>query len=96
MENLKSEEFHEQHVYSSQERYFRVDDGYDKRVYENDWKNVIKITIAFTIFYSVCLIIFWGEISLGMSFSDAYMWKNVALFIFTWLFFIAYLWFGRK
>ena len=80
---------------STNTRYFNVDEGYDKRVYENDWKNILVIIAVFITFYGLNIIWFWGDVSLAMSYSDASMWFNVAFFVFTVLHFVAYLVYGR-
>ena len=77
-------------------RYFSLDDGYDKKVYENDWKNIIVIGLVFILFYGINICYFWGLVSLAMSFSEASMWYNVAIFVATIIHFIVYLIFGHK
>lgn len=68
------------------ERYFKSDDGYDKKFYENDWANIGYIFLAFVIFYILNAIIFYGQLSFGTVFPEKYMWYNIA--IFTWTLFI--------
>lgn len=76
-------------------RYFNVDEGYDKKVYENDWKNILIIIAVFIVFYGLNIVWFWGDVSLAMSFTDASMWFNVAIFIFTVIHFVVYLIYGK-
>ncbi len=78
------------------QRYFNIDENYDRKVYENDWKNMIIIVLVFIVFYSVNVIIFWGLCSLSMAFSRHYMWVSVAMFASNFLFFVGYLIYGRK
>ncbi len=67
---------------SENERYFQLDEGYDRRVYENDWKNVIKIIVVLIIFYGFNILFWWGMVVFGTCFADEAMWFNVAIFIF--------------
>ena len=47
-------------------RYFKIDPGYDKAVYENTFWNICLIAFAFIIFYSCWGIFFWGCYSHGI------------------------------
>lgn len=64
-------------------RYFKVDDGYDKRVYENDWKNILVIIGVFIIFFGCNILYWWGMVAFGTAHPDAAQWYSVAVFLFT-------------
>jgi FtsZ-interacting cell division protein ZipA len=72
-------------------RYFQVDAGYDKRVYENDWKNIIIIILVFLAFYVCNILYWWGIVVFGTCFPDEAQWYSVALFIFSVLWIIGML-----
>ena len=77
------------------QRYF-VDEGYDRKVYENDWKNILVIIGVFMVLYALNIIWFWGDVSLAMANSEGSMWFNVGIFIYTIAFFVAYLIYGKR
>lgn len=60
-----------------------MDAGYDKRVYENDWKNIIKIIVVFIIFFGLNILYWWGIVVFGSCYTVEAMWYSVAIFIFT-------------
>lgn len=68
-----------------------MDEDYDKRVYENDWKNAIVITVVFCLFYGIHALFWWAILVFGTVFPDIYMWFNVALFLGTIAFIICML-----
>ncbi len=72
---------------TSGSRYFRVEPGYDKHIYENDWKNIIVIIGTFTVFYICGLLYWWGMIAFGTAFPEEAKWYSVATLLFTiaWL-----------
>lgn len=72
-------------------RYFKVDEGYDKKLYENTWSNVFLIIGVFFVFYLLNTVHFYGSLALGTVFSEDNMWYNVALFCFTIMFLAAML-----
>ena len=46
--------------YDETRRYFKIDEGYDKRMYENTWCNILFI-IAIFVFYYICnVVVFLG------------------------------------
>ena len=51
-------------------RYFTIDEGYDKRVYENDWRNVLIIIAVFTCYYSANIFYWWGMVAFGTAYPD--------------------------
>jgi hypothetical protein len=77
-------------------RYFKPDEGYDRRFYENDAKNIFVIIGVFAVFYSTHILYFWGLVSLAMFRSQASMWFNVCVFVSTIAMFVLYLIYGRK
>ncbi len=60
-----------------------MDEGYDKRVYENDWKNVLVILAVFIVFYGLNILHWWGIVAFGTCFPEEAMWYSIAIFIFT-------------
>ena len=64
------------------ERYFQLDEGYDRRVYENDWQNVIKIIVVLIIFYGLNILFWWGMVVFGTCYADEAMWFSVGIFCF--------------
>ena len=82
--------------FDENERYFKVDDGYDKRLYENDLKNIIFIIFLFIIYYAINIVIFLGQIALGTTKAKAWQWHAIALFIFTIIFILLMLVSGKK
>jgi hypothetical protein len=63
-------------------RYFKVDEGYDKKLYENTWGNVVIIIVVFIVFYVLNIVHFYGSLAFGTVHTVANMWYNVALFAF--------------
>ena len=63
-------------------RYFQLDEGYDKSVYENDCKNVVIILCVFIVFYGLNILHWWGLVAFGTCFADEAMWYSVAMFLF--------------
>lgn len=64
-------------------RYFQVDEGYDKRVYENDFKNVIIIILVFIVYYGFNILYWWGMVAFGTCYAIEAQWYSVAIFLFT-------------
>jgi hypothetical protein len=77
-------------------RYFLVDEDYDKKVYENDWKNIIVIILVFIIFYILNILYWWGLVAFGTSYPSEAMWYSVAIFIFTNIWIIGMLLSGSR
>jgi uncharacterized membrane protein len=63
-----------------------MDEDYDKRVYENDWKNAIVISVVFILFYGLHALFWWAILVFGTVWPDSFMWFNVAIFLATLLF----------
>ena len=49
---------------------------------------------VFLIFYGLNIMVFWGEVSLVMVYSEAYMYKNVVFFVLFFAMMIVYLIYG--
>ena len=63
------------------DRYFRIDPGYDKRVYENDLRNWIRIFYSFAIFYTCCIFMWWGFFEIGTYKPESTMMLFIVIFI---------------
>ena len=77
-------------------RYFQVDEGYDKRVYENDCKNIFKILGCFFCYYSLQVLYFWGHLSLALTHPTASMWFNIIIWLCALGFIIGMIFVGYK
>jgi len=77
-------------------RYFQVDPGYDKRVYENDCKNVFVVLFVFLMFYMFNVFYWWGLTSFGTAYPEACKWYSVAVFAATVLWGVGMLIQGRR
>ncbi len=77
-------------------RYFDLDRGYDKRVYENDCMNICRIMLTFVVFYIFNGCHWWACFSIGTTETEMAMWYFVGIFIFTVLFFMGMLCSGRQ
>ena len=64
-------------------RYFLIDRGYDKKVYENDFANYVRIILTFIGFYTFNTLHFWACFELGVNAADIAMWYFVAVFTVT-------------
>ena len=64
-------------------RYFKVDEGYDKRVYENTPLNYLRIAITFVFFYTFMSFHWWGCFEYGMYDSESYYLYCVIIFFST-------------
>ena len=64
------------------DRYFKVDPGYDKKVYVNDWVNYIKIAAAFAVYYTFCCIIWITVLLLGIYKPDISTYVCIGFFVF--------------
>ena len=65
------------------DRYYPVDESYDKRVYENsllNWFRIIFTLIAFWIFQAIH---WWFTFELGINFTSILMYYSFAIFIYT-------------
>ena len=64
-------------------RYYPVDESYDKRVYQNsigNWFRIIFTLIAFWIFQAIH---WWGVFELGINWTSTLMWYSIAIFAYT-------------
>ena len=64
-------------------RYFRIDPGYDKRVYVNDCNNWIKILVVFFFYYVFNFFNFWANFELGINMNETSTWVFVGMFSFS-------------
>ena len=62
-------------------RYFRIDPGYDKAVYENTLFNWVKIIAAFCVFYTVAILFWWACYSHGIRDADSASWTYIGIFV---------------
>ncbi len=67
-------------------RYYPVDESYDKRVYENSPLNYVKIVGCLILFWFFNGLHWWGVFSLGIVDSEVLGWYSIGCFIFTVLF----------
>ncbi len=71
----------EKKQYNLNDRYYKVDDGYDKRVYENtlfSWCQIILVLIGFYIFNSLMT---WGLFIFGIWKAADFTFFSIAIFI---------------
>jgi hypothetical protein len=66
-------------------RYFRIDPGYDKAVYENTLGNWVKIILAFCVFYTVAILFWWACYSHGIRDADSAAWTYIGIILASWL-----------
>lgn len=64
-------------------RYFKIDAGYDKKVYENTWYNWIFIIIAFIFYYAFNMLHWWANFELGTTETDYAMIYCICIFSVT-------------
>lgn len=64
------------------DRYYPVDEGYDKRFYENDCSNYVRIIFTLFAFYIFNMLHWWAIFELSINFSQTNTWYNVCIFIF--------------
>ena len=60
--------------------YFKEDETYDKRVYENPWWNYFVIVFAIIMVYGIAAIVWWGFFSFGIY--NARWMDNMNLIVF--------------
>ena len=68
------------------DRYYPVDPSYDKRVYENETSNYVRIVFTLIGFWVFNAIHWWGVLTLGIVDTNALGWYSIAAFFFTVLF----------
>ena len=64
-------------------RYFKIDAGYDKKVYENTWYNWLAIIGAFIIYYLFNILHWWANFELGTTETDIAMIFCICIFACT-------------
>ena len=68
------------------DRYYPVDPSYDKRVYENEPLNYVRIVVTLFAFWIFNGLHWWGVLVLGIVDSETLGWYSIACFFFTVLF----------
>ena len=71
----------EKKEYSLNDRYYKVDDGYDKRVYENTWFSWCQILLVLTGFYVFNGLMTWGIFIFGIWRATDFTFFSIAIFI---------------
>ena len=71
----------EKKQYNLNDRYYKVDDGYDKRVYENTWISRCQIILVLIGFYSFNSIMTWGLFIFGIWKAADFTFFSIAIFI---------------
>ena len=64
-------------------RYYPVDETYDKRVYENTVGNYIKIILVLIAFWLFQAIHWWFVFELGINWTEILMYYSIGIFAFT-------------
>lgn len=59
-----------------------MEEGYDRRVYENDCKNIFILLLVFMAYYAINILIWWGSVAFAIVWSNASMWYNIGMFLF--------------
>ena len=65
-------------------RYFRVDPGYDKVVYENTIGNWFRIIVTFIMFYTVVALFWWAVFSHGIRDIESATYLFIGIILFAW------------
>lgn len=68
---------------SEKERYYKVDEGYDKNVYENTCMSRFIIFLVFVAFYTFNILMTWGLFEFGMWNATDYTTFSVVIFLVT-------------
>ena len=93
--DANTEERRASHVRRHGNRYYPVDQSYDKKVYENDFANYMKIVGALLLFWMFNAFHWLGILSLGIVNADALAWYSIGCFIFTVIFLASILCSGK-
>ena len=64
-------------------RYYPVDDSYDKRVYENSLFNWFRIMVTLIAFWIFQAIHWWGVFELGINWTTILMYYSIGIFVYT-------------
>ena len=64
-------------------RYYPVDDSYDKRVYENSLFNWFRIMVTLIAFWAFQAIHWWGVFELGINWTSILMYYSIGIFVYT-------------
>lgn len=65
-------------------RYFKIDPGYDKAVYENTIGNWFRIIGTFIVFYTVVGLFWWAVFSHGIRHIDSATWIFIGALLIAW------------
>ena len=76
-------------------RYYPVDPGYDKRVYENTLGNWVIIVLALLTFWFFNALHWWGVLELGIAHATILTYYSLGIFGFTVFFGICILFSGK-
>ncbi|CAI2379249.1 unnamed protein product [Moneuplotes crassus] len=66
-------------------RYFRIDPGYDRAVYENTCGNWVRIIFTFFLFYIFVVFFWWACYSHGIRHVDSATWLYIGMLIVSWV-----------
>jgi amino acid permease len=66
-------------------RYFKIDPGYDKAVYENTIGNWFKIIGAFIVFYIIVAFFWWACYSHGIRDVTSATWIYIGVLLISWI-----------
>lgn len=61
-------------------RYFKVDEGYDKRVYENTWVNYLRIFGTLMFFYAFHIVHWWALFEFGIYNAELFTTYSIIIF----------------
>ena len=76
-------------------RYFRIDAGYDKAVYENTFGNWMRILGTFAVFYTVVAFFWWAVFSHGIRHVDSATWIYIGVLLVSWFIIFLLILFGH-
>lgn len=64
------------------DRYFFVDAGYDRRVYENPWYNYLRIIGTFIVYYIIMALFWLACLVVGIYEADIATYYCIGVFVF--------------
>ena len=83
-------------MHKAKEQYFQLDEGYDKRVYENTFASYVNTVGVLGLFYFFNGLVTWGMFSFGMWNARAFTWWSIAIFGFGLVIFLVMLQSGSQ